>query len=638
MAKSVSLSLIDEIRSAPGPILILGANGFLGRAFYTRLRQERHDIYGLSRSPNWRDADQTDSHLFYEERGASFKEILKRSQARVIIDLACHGAYPDQRDAARIFATNLTRVSENLQHIESLAEKPLYLLAGSSSEYGFHCDHPSEDQSSPNSLYAVSKAAASQLIQHFGKNRGLNCLGLRLFSVYGPWESPGRLIPQLILQGFKGHWPPLNHPENARDFIHIDDVLRAFLTSARRLREDPSFRGELFNVGTGRQLNLREVSRITSLLLGVKTPPSFGTAESRPWDQSIWVANLQKIQSRLGWSPEIRFEQGFAQSLEWWKKNSELLQNAGSRPLISIIVAVYKDAESLPLLVERVRDVAEVGQFDFELLLVNDCSPDEAAERILELSAQDSRVIGLNHARNSGSQISFWTGLRHARGQACVLMDGDLQDPPELLPRLVEEWQSGFPIVLAQRQSRAMSRSREWAHRLFYRLGRRYSGAPLALDVGDFGLMDRQVVEILLQNQSDRPWIRGLRALVGFRTQFVPYHRPERPFGHSTNSWWGLLAWAYQGLFLFAGEPLRLWNRWIMIALLPILLILLLVLNPSGMELWLAAVSILVLISVLMFSEILVAVYRQVLHRPRGHLESIIQSGKIKKWTTNSRL
>lgn len=639
--KTVIPSLIPTI---PGPILIVGAGGFIGWNFFVTLARARADVRGIARQPNWRteSAPDVQDRLLFESSGANFAKVVDEFNPALIIDLAAYGAYPDQKDAALIARTNYERVQVNLQFLSERAVRPMYLHAGSSSEYGYQCDGAPESAAAPNSLYALSKVAAARLIEFFGTQKNLPCLRLRLFSVYGPYEAPTRLIPQLAIKGLRREWPRLSAAGSARDFIHVDDVLSAFLMCARKLNQTPSLSGQIFNVGTGRQLNLQEVSEISRKIQNTPGTPAFGSAPDRAWDQKVWVANIDKIRSQIGWLPQILFERGFEATLQWWKLEAPAdPENLAVTPelalrgqTISIITAIHRDEPSIRPLYERVRAACENARVRFELIFVNDRSPDAAAEVIRELSAQDARVIGVNMAVNGGSQRAFWTGLQLATGDACVLMDGDLQDPPELIEDFVTQWRRGSSIVLGRRRSREMAGWLSAAHRGFYRLARRYSGVQLPLDAGDFSLMDRQVVNALLKHSPHEPWIRGLRAKLGFTTTEVEYHRPERPFGRSTNSMANLFGWAYRGIFLFSGEPLRRWNRFMAFFAVPLLFVSFLAVDRRREDQWPTfALMMTAVITLLLMAELLVSLYRR--NDPPPPVESLIRRGKTAKWTSS---
>jgi len=195
---------------------------------------------------------------------------------------------------------------------------------------------------------------------------------------------------------------------------------------------------------------------------------------------------------------------------------------------------------------------------DYEIIFVNDASPDNAADVLAELAAQDRRVVVINHSRNFGSQNAFTSGMRIATGSAVVLLDGDLQDPPEMIEQFFDKWLEGYDVVYGVRVKRETTRVLQVAYKGFYRLFRATSYVPVPLDAGDFSLLDRRVVDALNALPENNRFLRGLRAWVGFRQTGVPYDRPERMFGRTTNSLGRNLAWARQGIFSFSYVPIDL--------------------------------------------------------------------------------
>src|SRR5205085_4206389 len=164
----------------------------------------------------------------------------------------------------------------------------------------------------------------------------------------------------------------------------------------------------------------------------------------------------------------------------------------------------------------------------------------------------------VNHSRNFGSQNAFTSGMRIATGDAVVLLDGDLQDPPELIEALHRKWQEGYDVVYGRRVQRDATRFLQIAYKAFYRIFRAASYVPMPLDAGDFSLMDRRVVEALNSLPENNRFLRGLRAWVGYRQTGVPYVRPERAFGHTTNSLLKNLGWARKAIFSFSYLPIDL--------------------------------------------------------------------------------
>jgi polyisoprenyl-phosphate glycosyltransferase len=225
---------------------------------------------------------------------------------------------------------------------------------------------------------------------------------------------------------------------------------------------------------------------------------------------------------------------------------------------ITAVIACYRDAPAVPIMHERlVAAFAEAGA-DYEIIFVNDGSPDNAAEVLAELAAQDPKVVVVNHARAFGSQNAFTSGMRIATGDAVVLLDGDLQDPPELIPRFVEKWREGYDVVYGERIKRDAPLHMQKLYKGFYRLFKRLAYVDVALDAGDFSLLDRRVVEAMNAMPETNRFLRGIRAWVGYKQIGVPYVRPERMFGTTTNSFRKNLGWARRAIVSFSYAPLDL--------------------------------------------------------------------------------
>ena len=223
---------------------------------------------------------------------------------------------------------------------------------------------------------------------------------------------------------------------------------------------------------------------------------------------------------------------------------------------LSAIIACYRDAPAVPVMHERLTAVFCKLGVDYEIIFVNDRSPDNAAEVLAELAARDRHVTVVNHTRNFGSQNAFTSGMQIATGDAVILLDGDLQDPPELIEPFYQKWLDGYDVVYGVRAKREASRFMQFAYKLFYRAFRASSYVPIPLDAGDFSLMDRRVVNALNALPENNRFLRGLRSWVGFRQTGVPYVRPERPFGRTTNSLLRNLGWARKAIFSFSYAPL----------------------------------------------------------------------------------
>lgn len=224
-------------------------------------------------------------------------------------------------------------------------------------------------------------------------------------------------------------------------------------------------------------------------------------------------------------------------------------------PEISVVVPLFNEEENLPILVDRL--TAALAPFSYELRLVDDGSRDATAAMLARLAAEDARIQPVYLARNFGHQPAVTAGLDHALGAAVIVMDGDLQDPPEVLPDLIAKWREGFEVVYAVRTLRKEGPLLRLAYYAFYRLLDRVADTHIPLDSGDFCLMDRMVVDALAGLPERQRFVRGLRSWVGFRQTGVTYERAAREAGSSKYSIGGLTRLAIEGLVSFSGQPLR---------------------------------------------------------------------------------
>ena len=230
----------------------------------------------------------------------------------------------------------------------------------------------------------------------------------------------------------------------------------------------------------------------------------------------------------------------------------------GHEKKISAIIACYRDEQAIPIMHERLsKTFREIG-CNYEIIFVNDGSPDDSERVLRTIAEKDSHVTVITHSRNFSSQNAFLSGMSVATGDAVVLLDGDLQDPPEIIVKFVAKWQEGFDVVYGVRTVRDATLFLRFAYKLFYRIFNKLSYVSVPRDAGDFSLIDRKVVDILIAMPESDMFIRGLRAWVGFKQTGIPYHRPERMFGKTTNNILKNVRWAKKGIFSFSYEPLEL--------------------------------------------------------------------------------
>jgi dolichol-phosphate mannosyltransferase len=560
--------MAESIARLPGPILVIGASGFVGANLLRALLDVRDDVFGtLLLGPAWRLESIHVRHLPVLDLldSAAVRELLDRIQPRTIFHCAAYGAYSFQKDVARIHQVNGLALA---QMLELVAERDVTALvhAGSSSEYGLNSTAPAEDAPRlPNSHYAVSKSAAADLIAYFGRVRRVPCVNLRLYSVYGPYEDSSRLVPSLITHGLSGSFPTLVSPDISRDFVYVDDVIAAFVNAALKMR--PAIAGDSFNIASGKRITIRDAAETTRDLFGIAAAPVFGDRPPNPWDLTEWFGNPEKAERDLEWRAAYSFAEGLAATADWWKTELE------RRPLSSMseqgrirteknsltaVVACYRDEPAIPIMHRRLTDTLQQLGLDYEIIFVNDCSPDNSEAVIRQLSAVDPRVAGITHSRNFGSQASFRSGMELSTREAVVLLDGDLQDPPELIEQFVAAWRNGHDVVYGRRVRREMRRGQELLYKAFYRVFNALSFIPMPTDAGDFSLIDRKVARWMLACEERDSFLRGLRAYVGFRQTGVDYVRPERAFGRSTNSLLANVGWAKKGIVSFSTMPLNL--------------------------------------------------------------------------------
>jgi polyisoprenyl-phosphate glycosyltransferase len=226
--------------------------------------------------------------------------------------------------------------------------------------------------------------------------------------------------------------------------------------------------------------------------------------------------------------------------------------------VISVVVPIFNEQENLAELRRRLIAALETAGGEWEIVLVNDGSHDRSPQILRDMHLEDSRVKIVNLSRNFGHQPAVSAGIHHARGDCVVLIDGDLQDPPEVIPEMVQRWREGNQVVLAERRTRADGGGiRGIGFRLFYPLLRRMSDLPSAPDAGIFGLMDRAVVDEFNKLPERNRFIPGLRSWLGFRQASVRYDRQTRAAGDPKQTLTRLLKYAMDGMVSFSYKPLR---------------------------------------------------------------------------------
>lgn len=645
-----SHDLAEKIRRLQGPILILGASGFIGANLLRSILAVRDDATGTTtRLPAWRLEDLPEGHVAQVDLliDSNVDVLLNRVDPRTVFNCVAYGAYSFETDSQLIYRTNFEFLTRLLPRLEARGIAS-YIHAGSSSEYGENASGPGElAPLSPNSDYAVSKVAAANLLNYYGKRRKFSCANLRLYSVYGPLEDSARLIPNVVKRGLEGGYPEFVSPTISRDFIYIDDVTEAFIDAALRLT--PDCYGDSFNIGTGRKTTIGDVAEVARQLYGLGDQPAF-TMPGREWDVQDWYANISHARERLAWSPHIAFVEGLRRTTDWYsalpdkKRYEQVSKKYGLDTVYSVsaVIACYKDNQAIPIMYERLKSTFTKLNIDFEIIFVNDCSPDDTEEVIRLISRNDRRIVGVSHSRNFGSQSAFRSGMEIATKNSCVLLDGDLQDPPEVIEQFVAKWREGHDVVYGRRVKREASLFMQIAYKAFYRIFDYFSYVRIPHDAGDFSLIDRQVVRTLLQFPERDLFLRGVRAFAGFKQTGVDYVRPERMFGVTTNSLLKNLGWAKKGILSFSNTPLYimtaagslLLGASILLGLFQVLSrILFPQFSPPGVTttlLFILFFGSLNFFGIAVLGEYLAKVFEEVKARPHFIRRSVIRNGEVR--------
>jgi nucleoside-diphosphate-sugar epimerase len=303
-------------------VLLTGGTGFVGANLARRLLRDGHELHLLVRPgyQPWR-IEEIRAEVQLHERHLHEVEAVFRLVSQIrpewVFHLAAHGAYSWQTDWEQMVQTNIQGTMSLLSACLKTGFEA-FVNTGSSSEYGFKDHAPAESEPiEPNSPYAVTKAAATMFCRQAAQSQHAHVPTLRLYSVFGPYEDPGRLLPVLIMRGLSGEWPPLADPEVARDFVYVDDVVEACLLAATR--RTPEW-GPIYNVGTGVQTTLREAVAAARQVMGITAEPVWNDMPNRRWDAKVWVSDNRKLREQLGWQPRRTFAEGLRLMRDWFRQ------------------------------------------------------------------------------------------------------------------------------------------------------------------------------------------------------------------------------------------------------------------------------------------------------------------------------
>jgi len=309
-------------------VVITGASGFIGANLTRRLIREGHETHLLLRSAHqlWR-LEEILGHVHCHEAALEDRETVSRVIHAIrpdwVFNLAAYGAYPSQTSVERMVSTNLLGCAALVEACAQVGIEA-FVQTGSSSEYGYKDHASSEDERvQPNSHYAITKVAATHYCQLAAHLHDLNIVTVRLYSIYGPYEEPTRLIPTLIAYGTRGQLPPLVSPWVARDFVHVDDAVEAILQVATT---KPARGGVVYNICSGTQSRLDSVVATVRKRMNIPAEPVWASMQPRSWDTDTWFGSPDLMAQQVGWRSKLDLEAGLTITIEWFKANSKWLK------------------------------------------------------------------------------------------------------------------------------------------------------------------------------------------------------------------------------------------------------------------------------------------------------------------------
>ena len=301
---------------------------------------------------------------------------------------------------------------------------------------------------------------------------------------------------------------------------------------------------------------------------------------------------------------------------------------------ISVVVVCYRDSGSILELFKRLKENLDKITPNYEVIYVNDASPDDSEDVLSGLAKREKCLTVITHSRNFGAQIAFTSGIYQAAGDAVVIMDGDLQDPPELIYDFAKKWVEGYDVVYGIRAKRAEVWWRRIGYKVFYRIMQRFASFNIPLDAGEFSLMDRKIVDVILACKERNRLIRGLRAYAGFKQVGIPFARPPRFSGETTQTLINYINWALKGFVSFSDKPLKfisflsfIFTLLSGLALFIYLLFFLFISTPTGFMTLLTAILFLGAIQLLCLSiiaEYLAQIFEEIKNRPINIVKEIL--------------
>jgi len=568
-------------------VLVTGAGGFIGSRLLDRfLKRETFDgeVLGVVDSARfaWHlvDIDLDRSPRVRVERADQFdsdamRELLGRFKPDTLIHLAAVGVDPSAADSPLNLPLNHEFTLRLLDDFIGSGGKR-FVFAGSCFEYGQVSGGSCVTEGQicvPVTVYGRSKLMATEGILGRVQTSGIEAVILRPFHTYGPAENPNRIVPYLIRAARQGRVASLTKGEQVRDFVYVADVADAFIAATLQPLPHP---GKIYNVSTGRATSLREFARALDAILPGEAIRRWGDREYPENEIMTLVGANDSIRADLGWFPAKNLESGLEETIAWQDKYKSIYESLPSCPAssrqqpspataqdaveLSVLCPVYNEEENVPRVYESITRILGGEGIPFELIFSDNRSEDRSWELVTKLAERDGRVRGIRLSKNFGYQSSITNAMTHASGKAVVIIDADLQDPPELILTFYRKWKlEKCDVVYGVRAKRKDEPLwRKGMMKVFYRFLNAISEIPIPVDAGDFRLMDRRVVDVVnAMGERDR-YLRGMVSWAGFKQLGIPYVREGRKFGESKFPLSKAVALALDGIVGFSMKPLRL--------------------------------------------------------------------------------
>jgi nucleoside-diphosphate-sugar epimerase len=525
-------------------VWVTGAAGFIGANLCRALLAAGAEVHAIVRPGSSCDrlADITGDitiHRLDLCDASHVRAAIQQFAPAVILHAAVHNAYNHDAPLSVVVANNVIATANLLDAVAALKSARLVYL-GSSTEYGPTANaHNEQDPLNPITRHGATKAAASILVTQQARAGCVDALTLRLFSVYGPWEAEHRLVPSAIHAALFGTVLPLTRPGLRRDYVCVADVAEACLLASIT----PGISGEVINIGSGIETANEELVRMVEQITRHQIRIQPGIYRPHPTDTEHWVADIRLAKALLGWSPRYSLQEGLKQTVAWFAQRQPVApmdpsQVSAAGPVapltisLSVVAPVYKNADFLGELASRVRSAVDCS---YELILVNDASPDGASAVISALARQDSAIRGVYLHSNVGQQQAVLAGLRRSRGDWVIVLDADLQDPPEAIPTLLAIGRVGYEAVFGARRRKYQSLGRMLTSRLYKIVQCAICGVPL--DAGMYLALSRKGVDRVLNLAgSDGLSLVGMIGLSGLKSTSVAVARAKRATGRSAYS------------------------------------------------------------------------------------------------------